>query len=56
MPKRIVTSHIYPPIPTREFDWCAYYDSEEEKREYGYAPTEQGAIDDLKRLYPEGEE
>lgn len=26
---RIVTSHIYPPIPDRRFDWCAHYEGEE---------------------------
>lgn len=44
---KIVTSHIYPPIPDRRFDWCAYFDGEEEKGGYGYGRTEQEAIDDL---------
>jgi hypothetical protein len=31
---RIVTSHVYPPIPTRDHDWCAFYDGEEEAGNY----------------------
>ncbi len=26
MERPIVTSHVYPPIPVRDFDWCAYFD------------------------------
>lgn len=47
-PKPIVTEHIFPPIPDRRFDWCAYYDGEEESGNYGYGRTEQEAINDLK--------
>jgi hypothetical protein len=43
----IVTNHIYPPIPDRSMDWCAYYDGEEEAGGYGYGKTEQDAINDL---------
>ena len=50
-PPKIVTSHIYPPIPDRSMDWCAYYDGEEERGDYGYGPTEQAAIDDLTANY-----
>jgi hypothetical protein len=47
MTPRIVTHHIYPPIPIRTRDWCAYRDGEEERGQYGYGRTEQEAIDDL---------
>jgi hypothetical protein len=47
----IVTSHIFPPIPDRSMDWCAYYDGEEERGDYGYGPTEQAAIEDLTANY-----
>lgn len=55
MAKKIKTTHIYPPIPDRSYDWCAYYDGDEELGEYGYGPTESAAIDDLKISYPENE-
>lgn len=53
MSKKIITSNIYPPIPWRDFDWCAYFDGEEEYGHYGYGRTEQAAIDDLLANYGE---
>jgi hypothetical protein len=51
---RIITSNVYPPIPDRRWDWCAYHDGDEENSHlYGWGTTEQEAIDDLRRL--EGE-
>lgn len=47
MSKKIITSHIYPPIPWRNFDWCAYFDGEEEYGGYGYGETEAEAIEDF---------
>ena len=44
---RIITSHIFPPIPIRRFDWCAYRDGQEEAGNYGYGRTEQEAIANL---------
>lgn len=45
----IVTQHIYPPIPLRQFDWCATdretYDGE--GCPIGFGATEQEAIGDL---------
>jgi len=49
---RVVTSNIFPPIPTRKFDWCAYREGEEELGNYGYGKTEQEAIQNL--YYEEG--
>lgn len=43
---KVVTSNIFPPIPLRKFDWCAYFDGEEDGL-VGYGPTEVDAIDDL---------
>ncbi len=46
---KIVTDHIHPPIPCRDFDWCAVtedYDGESGDP-IGYGATEQAAIDDL---------
>ena len=50
MSERIIrTSFIYPPIPTRQFDYCAWYDDEgEEAGRYGQGATELEAIEDLK--------
>lgn len=44
---KIITRNIFPPIPDRQFDWCAYRDGEEERGHYGYGPTEHTAIADL---------
>jgi hypothetical protein len=48
---KIITTHICPPIPYRDHDWCAYYDGQEETGDYGYGATEQAAIADLKVNY-----
>ena len=49
--RSIKTSHIYPPIPDRRFDWCAYHVTDESKGyNWGWGATEQEAIEDLKRL------
>jgi hypothetical protein len=41
----IQTSYVYPPIPQRDFDWCAYRDPE--RLPYGWGRTEAEAIADL---------
>ncbi len=43
----IKTSFVYPPIPIRSMDWCAYLDGQEESGNYGWGHTEQEAIRDL---------
>ena len=48
MTPKIVTSFVYPPIPWRQFDWCAWIDGDEESGPYGYGPTEDAAIADLR--------
>lgn len=54
MTRKIITTHIYPPIPTRQFDWCAYLDGEEENtHRQGWGATESEAIDDLNRVLDE---
>ena len=45
-PKRIITRHVYPPIPFRGCDWIAFYDGCEDGFR-GYGETEQAAIDAL---------
>jgi hypothetical protein len=44
---KIKTHHVYPPIPNRSWDWCGYYDGDEENGFYGWGETEQEAINDL---------
>jgi hypothetical protein len=46
---RIRTSHDYPPIPIRGFDWSAVDDQTYDGPgcPVGYGATEQDAIDDL---------
>ena len=57
MAPKIVTSHVYPPIPDRQFDWLAHYEGDDEYPHlHGYGPTEAEAIDDLKRLHAELDE
>lgn len=47
---KIKTIYDPPPIPFRNFDWCAYDDetySGEEGEPIGFGETEEDAIDDL---------
>jgi hypothetical protein len=44
---KIVTTHVYPPIPVRTFDWHAYFDGEEESGIDGYGSTREEAIADF---------
>lgn len=48
----IIVNCISPSIPDRRWDFCAFHEGEEERREYGYGATEQEAIDDLLAEYP----
>jgi len=45
--KDIVTTHDYPPIPIRNWDWSACRADYDEGDLIGYGRTEQDAIDDL---------
>ena len=40
----IQTEYVYPPIPIRTMDWCAYRDPE---GRHGWGATEEEAIADL---------
>lgn len=51
--KCIIVAEVFPPIPTRRFDYCAYIDGDEERQEYGYGPTREAAIADLREVYPD---
>lgn len=53
MSPRIITTHVYPPIPVRQFDWQAHYEGEEdEQMDTGEGPTELAAIVDLIENHP----
>lgn len=53
MTPRIITTHVYPPIPVRHMDWRAHYEGEEdEQMDTGTGATEQEAIDDLLENHP----
>jgi hypothetical protein len=45
--RKIVTSPTHSPLPYRHYDWCAYFDGEEEAGNYGYGATEIEAIADF---------
>lgn len=45
--RKVKTDFWAKPIPLRQFDWCAYFDGEEEDGDYGYGRTEQDAVMDL---------
>lgn len=50
---RIITSHVYPPIPIRSFDWSAHYEGEEDiGMKIGWGTTEAEAIEDLVENHP----
>ncbi len=53
--RKIVTHHVYPPIPDRRFDWCATFDGDEPNdgggMAQGYGYTEAEAIADLLENY-----
>ena len=48
---KILVSFQHPSIPDRKFDWIAFYEGEEEKREYGYGSTPYMAVLDLINNY-----
>ena len=45
----IVVVHVYPPIPSRDHDWCAYREGREENGNYGWGRTPDAAIADLQQ-------
>ena len=55
MTPKIITQHIFPPIPIRQFDWVAYFEGQEERCEYGYGQTEFEAIANLITDYGDDE-
>jgi len=51
----IRTEHVYPPIPSRLFDWCATYDNYEPGAPIGWGATKESAIRDLLDEFPADE-
>lgn len=47
MNRVIVTEHVYPPIPLRNYDWRATFTGYDEGDPMGTGPTEAAAIADL---------
>jgi len=52
---KIITRFVYPPIPDRRFDWCAWHEGDEDDGANmlavaGWGSTEAAALEDLKRL------
>jgi len=48
--QKIVTEKIIPPVPSRNFDWTAWIDGDEETGPWGYGDNEKDAIKDLMEL------
>lgn len=44
--EKIITTHVFPPIPVRTSDWSAHYDGDEEGH-VGWGTSEAEAIGDL---------
>ena len=44
---KIITDHIYPPIPDRRWDWSAVTEDYEPGHPQGFGKTESEAIGDL---------
>lgn len=52
--KSVITNYVYPPIPPRQFDWCAYRDGDEECGPVGWGATKEAAITDLLTMEADG--
>jgi hypothetical protein len=44
---KIITSHNYPPIPIRDYDWSAIREDYDQGDLVGHGTTEEAAIDFL---------
>ena len=53
--RRVIIEHIYPPIPDRSTDYCAYLDGYEPGELIGYGPTAEIAKADLQDQIDEEE-
>jgi hypothetical protein len=48
---KLKTVFVYPPIPIRTCDWCAYPFDDPESRRYAWGRTEQEAINNWHEEY-----
>lgn len=46
---KIITQHIFPPIPIRTHDWMALLEDNDGDGPQGWGKTEEEAISDLKQ-------
>jgi hypothetical protein len=44
---KVITTYVRPPVPTTQYDWCAYIEDQEETGPYGRGATEVEALKDL---------
>lgn len=51
--KIIVADFVNPPVPSRQFDWCAFFEGDEELGQYGWGRTREEAIEDLQANFGE---
>ncbi len=49
----IMTEPVFPSIPDRQWDWCAWLCGQEEEGPMGWGKTEQDAKDNLKEFLEE---
>lgn len=49
----IITECIFPPVPSRKYDWAAYLEGTEESGKCGFGETEMEAIRGLAELLEE---
>lgn len=47
---KVKTTYIHPPIPSRSYDYCAYFDGEEEGGVVGWGRTMTEAVEDLQMI------
>ncbi len=53
---KLKTLFVYPPIPQRTHDWCAYPENDPESKRYGWGRTKEEAIKAWHDLYDDDEE
>jgi hypothetical protein len=53
---KIIIHYDPPPVPTRDYDYCAVYDDDRGESMVGYGATEQEARKDLLESYPRDDE
>ena len=49
--REIMVHFVWPAIPIRDFDYCAWFDGEEERGDYGYGHDAVTAVNDLINNY-----